>query len=91
MLFRSDSAAEAALIEQLRALAVDHTVVAVTHSPALLRHCNGLMVMDRGRLAAAGPARDLLPRMGLQPAASVAPQPTPAPVSQALPIEESPA
>ncbi len=86
-----DSAAEAALIEQLRLLAADHTVVAVTHSPALLRHCNGLMVMDRGRLAAAGPARELLPRMGLQPAPSAAPQPTPAPLPKALTVEESPA
>src|SRR5574343_492178 len=86
-----DSAAEAALIEELRALAADHTVVAVTHSPALLRHCNGLMVMDRGRLAAAGPARELLPRMGLQPAPSASPQPAPVPQPQALAAEESPA
>jgi ATP-binding cassette subfamily C protein LapB len=60
-----DAAAEQALVATLKALAVDHTVIAVTHSAAVLTQCNGIVVLDRGRLAAAGPAREILPRLGL--------------------------
>ncbi|BDI03635.1 peptidase domain-containing ABC transporter [Sphaerotilus microaerophilus] len=62
-----DAAAEQAFVATLKALAVDHTVIAVTHSPAVLTQCNGILVLDRGRLAAAGPAREVLPRLGYAP------------------------
>lgn len=39
------------------------TVVVVTHSPILLSACRDLFALDRGRLALAGPAQDILPRL----------------------------
>lgn len=75
-----DSVAEAAFVETLKTLAADHTVLAVTHSTSVLQQCHGILVLDRGRLAAAGPARELLPRLGLAPArAPAVGAPTPAP------------
>ncbi|NDY90858.1 ATP-binding cassette domain-containing protein [Ideonella sp. TBM-1] len=68
-----DSVAEQAFAATLRQLAQDHTVIVVTHSPALLTQCQGILVLDRGSLAAAGPARELLPRLGL-----ATPRPAPA-------------
>ena len=46
-------------------LATDHTVVTVTHSMALLSQCNGVMVMDKGRITSAGPARQVLSTLGI--------------------------
>ena len=60
-----DQRAEQAFIKALRRLAADHTVVVVTHSPPVLLHCNGILVLDKGRLAAAGPAAQILPKLGL--------------------------
>jgi ATP-binding cassette subfamily C protein LapB len=65
-----DRESEMRLLQVLKALAVDHTVVVVSHSPLLLSHCQGLMVMDKGKLLAAGPAANLLPKLGIQPAAA---------------------
>jgi ATP-binding cassette subfamily C protein LapB len=59
-----DRDAELAFIATLRALAADHTVVVVTHSLAVLSQCNGILVLDKGQLKAAGPARQILPRLG---------------------------
>lgn len=67
-----DSAAEQAFVATLRTLAQDHTVLVVTHSPALLARCNGVLVLDRGRLAAAGPAAQILPKLGLRAAPDAA-------------------
>ena len=64
-----DRDAEQAFIKTLRQLAADHTVAVVSHSPALLMQCNGILVLDKGRLAAAGPAHELLPKLGLAPQA----------------------
>jgi ATP-binding cassette, subfamily C, bacterial LapB len=55
-----DQLAEQAFIQTLRALAVDHTVVVVTHSMAVLSQCNGIVLMDKGRIKQAGPARQML-------------------------------
>lgn len=60
-----DRDAEQAFILTLRELAKDHTVVVVTHSPAILVHCNGIIVMDKGRIVSAGPASQILPRLGV--------------------------
>jgi ATP-binding cassette subfamily C protein LapB len=62
-----DHDAEAAFIHTLRELAADHTVVVVSHSVALLNQCNGVLVLDKGRIAAAGPAGQVLPKLGLSP------------------------
>ena len=63
-----DRAAEQAFIASLKSLASDHTVIVVTHSPALLTQCNGILLMDKGRIAMAGPAAQVLPKIGLAPA-----------------------
>lgn len=69
-----DREAEQTFIATLRALAAERTIIVVTHSPALLLQCNGIVVLEHGRLAAAGPASAILPRFGL-------PVPRPVPVA----------
>lgn len=59
-----DHQAEQAFLATLRELAKDHTVIVVTHSMAVLSQCNGILVLDKGRLKAAGPARQILPSLG---------------------------
>jgi ATP-binding cassette subfamily C protein LapB len=59
-----DRDAEQAFVATLRALAADHTVLVVTHSLAVLSQCNGILVLDKGQLKAAGPARQILPSLG---------------------------
>jgi len=53
--------------EELRAtlidLAKEHTVILVTHSPLMLQGCDNLIALDRGKIALAGPAKDILPRL----------------------------
>jgi ATP-binding cassette subfamily C protein LapB len=46
-------------------LSRDHTVVVVTHSPALLLQCNGIVVMDKGKVVVAGAAAQILPKLGI--------------------------
>lgn len=62
-----DPAAEQEFIANLKQLAEDRTIVVVTHSPQVLRQCQGILVMDKGRLAMAGPASKVLPKLGLGP------------------------
>lgn len=74
-----DRDAEQAFIATLRGLASDHTVVTVTHSMALLSQCNGVVVMDKGRITSAGPARQVLNALGIagsKPAARPEPKDT---------------
>ena len=63
-----DRDSELRLIKVLKELAIDHTVIVVSHSPLLLSHCQGVLVLDKGKLVAAGPAAQLLPKLGIQPA-----------------------
>ena len=68
-----DRQAEEDLRTTLVDLARDRTVIVVTHSPVLLPACRDVLVLDRGRLAAAGPAAELLPKLfAPRPAAAVA-------------------
>lgn len=67
-----DHEAEQAFLQTLRALAADHTVVAVTHSIAVLNQCNGVVLLDKGRISAAGPARQVLAALAAQRARPVA-------------------
>jgi ATP-binding cassette subfamily C protein LapB len=60
-----DRAAEQAFIATLRELAKTRTVIVVTHSLAVLTQCNGILVMDKGRIKAAGPAGQILPSLGM--------------------------
>jgi ATP-binding cassette subfamily C protein LapB len=65
-----DREAEVQFVQTLRELAKDHTVIVVSHSPYLLSHCQGVMVMNSGKLLAAGPAAQLLPKLGINVASS---------------------
>ncbi len=69
-----DRQAEEDLKNTLLHLAQDRTVLVVTHSPVLLPSCRDIVVLEKGQVAAAGPASEILPRlMGT---------PTPRPVTQ---------
>lgn len=58
-----DHPAEERLKTVLRELAKDHNVIMVTHSPTLLMACDNLIVINRGRVAMAGKAPDIMPRL----------------------------
>lgn len=60
-----DPESEQQFIATLKELALDHTVIVVTHSPALLMACTNILVMDKGQIVAAGPANTVLPKLGL--------------------------
>ncbi len=62
-----DPVAEQSFVSTLKDMAKDHTIVVVTHSPYLLRQCQGIMVMDKGKLLMAGPAAKVLPKLGIAP------------------------
>ena len=67
----------------LSKLAQDHTIILVTHSPILLSACANMIVMDQGRIALAGPTKDVLPKLAAnaqakkQAASSAKPQTAP--------------
>ena len=58
-----DCQAEESLRDTLSELARDHTVVIVTHSAVLLPACRNVVLLDQGRIATAGAAAELLPRL----------------------------
>lgn len=58
-----DRQAEHDLRKTLEEIGRTCTVVIVTHSPILLSACRDLFALDRGRLALAGPASEILPRL----------------------------
>jgi len=87
-----DRHAEIELRETITALAKQHTVIVVTHSPILLAACDNLVALDRGKVALAGPADEILPRLlggsgrvrqGGRPAEAL-----PAPVKGDSPVKE---
>ncbi|MBL6945435.1 MAG: ATP-binding cassette domain-containing protein [Rhodospirillales bacterium] len=66
-----DRQAEIDLRKTLEELSKRHTVIVVTHSPILLAVCRDLIALDRGKVALAGPASEILPRLfggGARPA-----------------------
>jgi ATP-binding cassette, subfamily C, bacterial LapB len=71
-----DRQAEMQFVQTLKVLAKDHTVLVVTHSPYLLSHCQGVVVMRAGKLVAAGPAAQLLPKLGINVAGQNAVKPS---------------
>ncbi|MGI9151436.1 MAG: peptidase domain-containing ABC transporter [Limnohabitans sp.] len=77
-----DREAEVQFVQTLRELAKDHTVIVVSHSPYLLSHCQGVMVMNAGKLLAAGPAAQILPKLGINIASQ---QPVKAPTPSSAP------
>lgn len=63
-----DRQGEQQLREVLATLARERTVLIVTHSPVLLHACRTLVVLERGKVAAAGPAPDILRSLAQQAA-----------------------
>ncbi|QJQ00503.1 peptidase domain-containing ABC transporter [Herbaspirillum rubrisubalbicans] len=55
-----DQQSEARIIERLAAYAGNRTLVVATHSPALLRHVERIIVIDGGRIVADGPREQIL-------------------------------
>jgi len=58
-----DRHAEHELKDTLIEIAKTRTVIIVSHSPTLLSACDYLYALDRGKLALAGPSREVLPRL----------------------------
>ncbi|MBT5241345.1 MAG: ATP-binding cassette domain-containing protein [Rhodospirillaceae bacterium] len=58
-----DKDAEANLRHTLSELGKTHTVILVTHSPVLLQACGNVIIMDQGRIRAAGPTRKVMEAM----------------------------
>ncbi len=58
-----DRHAEIELKNTLIEIAKTRTVIMVSHSPILLSACDFLYALDRGKLALAGPAQEVLPRL----------------------------
>ena len=58
-----DRQAEEEIRDTLKGLAEEHTIILVSHSPVLLQGCDNLIALDRGKIALAGPAKDILPRL----------------------------
>ena len=78
-----DRQAETELRTTLTDLAKTHTVIMVTHSPVLLTCADDLVALDRGKVALAGPAKEILPRLfGQAP-------PSPGPAAPAAPAATS--
>lgn len=55
-----DQQTEARIIERLAAYAGPRTLVVATHSPALLRHVDRIIVIDGGRIVADGPRDQIM-------------------------------
>jgi ATP-binding cassette subfamily C protein LapB len=82
-----DRKAEEDLARNLVELSKSHTVVMVTHSPVLLSVSNRVVALDKGKILAAGPSSEILPRLFARPAAP----PAPAPAAPAAPAPATPA
>lgn len=61
-----DRQAEEQLRDTLLKLSEDHTILVVTHSPVLLEACTHTIVMDRGKVRAAGRTRTVLEYLAQQ-------------------------
>ena len=58
-----DRQAEESLRDSLMELGKTHTILIVTHSPVILQACHNIVVMEAGRIRAAGPAPKILEMM----------------------------
>jgi len=41
----------------------NRSVIIVTHSTPLLKLCDSIMVLEKGRIRAGGPTKDILPKL----------------------------
>ncbi len=62
-----DRAAEDELRQSLGELAQAHTIIVITHSPSLLQSCHNVVIMERGRIKAAGPTQKTLQSLSETP------------------------
>lgn len=81
-----DRQAEEELRDLLSKLAQTHTIILVTHSPILLGACANMVVMDRGRIALAGPTKDVLPKLAASAQQKKVQEAAPTPKNE-LPLE----
>ncbi len=68
-----DRHAEEQLRDALVKLAADHTILVITHSPVLLESCAHTVVVDTGKIRAAGRTRTVLEYLAQQKAGAVKP------------------
>ncbi len=79
-----DRQAEQELRQTLTEIGRQRTVIIVTHSPILLAACDDLVALDRGKVALAGPSKEILPKLfGQAPKAAAGPATAAAPAPQA--------
>ena len=64
-------------------LARSHTVLIITHSPALVQSCHNVVIMERGRIRAAGPTQKVIASLN-------APRPDNEPVVRVVASEGKP-
>ncbi|MBT6094869.1 MAG: ATP-binding cassette domain-containing protein, partial [Rhodospirillaceae bacterium] len=74
-----DRQAEQALRKTLVEIGEQRSVIIVTHSPILLAACDDLIALDKGKVALAGPAREILPKLFGQQPRTAEPDAPPAP------------
>lgn len=60
-----DMEAEKVLTSSLKQLSADHTIVVVTHSPLLLRASDSIVLMQQGKIRAAGATQNMLKQLGM--------------------------
>lgn len=78
-----DKDAEANLRTTLAELGRTHTIILVTHSPVLLQACANVIIMDHGRIQAAGPTRQVMEAMAKKRAeGTAAAKPVPVPLTK---------
>ena len=58
-----DRQAEQELRQTLTDIGRQRTVIIITHSPILLAACDDLVALDRGKVALAGPSKEILPKL----------------------------
>ena len=85
-----DRQAEQELRQTLTDIGKQRTVIIITHSPILLAACSDLVALDRGKVALAGPSKEILPKLFGQ-----APKPSPGEAAEkaapAAPVSPTPA
>ena len=81
-----DHESEHAMLEGLRRLATNHTVIIATHAPAVLSVADSVLILDQGQVEMAGPAKKTmtawLNKIGIKPVTSVQEQTDPRPTVQ---------
>lgn len=61
-----DNEAEEILINCLKQLSKTHTILIATHSPAIIKHADSILVLERGKVMMAGPTAQILQKISEQ-------------------------